>query len=167
VRHSRRRSRQRRRRPLDSQKKQASRLAQRKGTQTMIRLLASSALLTLALVLASGCVKPTIEGRQDPFPPSQIMFASKDLKDKTAVGAPVVSRDETGGILHVTVPVRAATDLQLYVDYRTTFFDRNGQQISQTGWSRKTLAPNVPDRIVVNSMGPNAADFQIDLRYAQ
>jgi hypothetical protein len=133
----------------------------------MTRLLACT-LLTLALALTSGCgVKPTIEGRQDPFASSQIMFASKDLRSKTAVSAPSVARDDTGGILHVTVPIRAATDLQLYVDYRTTFFDRNGQQISQTGWTRKTLAPNVPDRIVVNSMGPNAADFQIDLRYAK
>jgi hypothetical protein len=133
----------------------------------MTRLLAPS-LVALTLLIAPGCgVKPTIEGRQDPYAPAQIMFASKDLRSKTAVSAPSVARDDTGGILHVTVPIRAATNLQLYVDYRTTFFDRNGQQISQTGWTRKTLAPNVPDRIVVNSMGPSAADFQIDLRYAQ
>ena len=134
----------------------------------MTRPIASSLLSVALLVIGFGCgVKPTIEGRQDPFPPSQVMFASKDLRSKTAVSAPSVSRDETGGILHVTLPIRAATDLELYVDYRTTFFDKNGQQISQTGWTRKTLAPNVPDRIVVNSMGPSAADFQIDLRYAQ
>jgi hypothetical protein len=133
----------------------------------MTRPLLATSLMALALMTASGCVKPTIEGRQDPSTPAQIMFASNDLKYKTAVSSPVVSRDENGGILHVTVPIRAATDLQLYVDYRTTFFDKNGQQISQTGWTRKTLAPNVPDRIVVNSMGPSAADFQVDLRYAQ
>lgn len=131
----------------------------------MTRLLAPS--LVVVLALASGCVKAPIEGRQDPYAPSQIMFASKDLRNKTAVGAPSVARDDVGSILHVTVPIRAATNLQLYVDYRATFFDRNNQQISQTAWATKTLAPNVPDRIVVNSMGPNAADFQIDLRYAK
>ncbi len=130
----------------------------------MTRLLPASLLL---LAIFSGCVKAPIEGRQDPYAPSQIMFASKDLRNNTAVSAPSVSRDEAGGILHITVPIRAATNKQLYVDYRTTFFDRNNQQISQTGWTRKTLAPNVADRIVVNSMGPNAADFQIDVRYAQ
>ncbi len=130
----------------------------------MTRLLPASLLL---LAILSGCVKAPIEGRQDPYAPSQIMFASKDLRNNTAVSAPSVSRDEAGGILHITVPIRAATNKQLYVDYRTTFFDRNNQQISQTGWTRKTLAPNVPDRIVVNSMGPTAADFQIDLRYAK
>jgi hypothetical protein len=133
----------------------------------MTRLLAS-ALLVLGLgLVVSGCVKPPIEGRQDPYAAPQIAFASKDLRNKTAVDTPSVSRDEAGGILHITVPIRAATDLQLYVDYRTTFFDRNGQQISQTGWTRKTLAPNVPDRIVINSMGPSAADFQLDLRYSK
>ncbi len=133
----------------------------------MTRLLAPS-LLVLALLICSGCgVKAPIEGRQDPYASSQIMFASKSLRNDTAVNTPSVSRDEAGGILHITVPIRAATNLQLYIDYRTTFFDRNGQQISQTGWTRKTLAPNVSDRIVVNSMGPTAADFQIDLRYAK
>ncbi len=132
----------------------------------MTRLLASS-LLAVALFVSTGCVKPPIEGRQDPYAAPQIAFASKDLRNNTAVDTPSVSRDEAGGILHITVPIRAATNKQLYVDYRTTFFDRNGQQISQTGWTRKTLAPNVPDRIVVNSMGPSAADFQLDLRYAK
>ncbi len=129
----------------------------------MTRLLA----LVVLFALVPGCVKRPIEGRQDPYASSQIMFASKELRNNTAVDAPRVARDEAGGILHVTVPIRAATNKQLYVDYRTTFFDRTGQQISQTGWTTKTLAPNVSDRIVVNSMRPTAADFQIDLRFAK
>ena len=127
----------------------------------MIRQTVSSlVVVVVALLLAGahGCVKPPIEGRQDPYTPSQVMFASKDLKNNTAVMAPAVSRDEAG-ILHVTLPIRAATNLQLYIDYRTTFFDRNGQEVSRTNWMSKTLAPNVPDRIVVSSMGPNAADL--------
>ena len=124
--------------------------------------------LFVGLVLVVGCgVKAPIEGRQDPYTPSQVMFASKDLKNHTAVDAPRVARDETGGILNVTLPIRAATNLQLYVDYRASFFDRNGQLINQTTWFNKTLAPNVPDQITVNSMSPRAADFQIDLRYAK
>ncbi len=131
----------------------------------MTRVLLAPSLL-IAFVL-SGCVKAPIEGRQDPFSSSQIMFASKDLKNKTAVGAPSVSRDEAGGILQVTVPIRAATNTQLYVDYRVTFFDRNNQRLNQTGWFTKTLVPNVPDSVTVNSMGPSAADFQVDFRYAK
>ncbi len=126
-------------------------------------------LLTLLSLtaLATGCVKPPIEGRLDPYTPSQIHFASKELRDETAVGTPIVSRDDTGNILYVTIPVRAATNKELHVDYRVTFLDKNQQTLNQTGWFTKTLPPNVPDSITVNSMGPRAADFQVDFRYAQ
>jgi hypothetical protein len=120
----------------------------------------------VALVLAAGCVKPPIEGRLDPYSANQVHFASKELRDETAVGTPTVSRDEEGNILYVTVPVRAATDKELHVDYRVTFFDPNRQELWKTGWFTRTLAPNVPDSITVNSTGPRAADFQVDFRYA-
>jgi hypothetical protein len=122
--------------------------------------------LTLALMVG-GCVKPPIQGRLDPYEPAQIHFASKDLKNHTAVGTPTATRDDTGDILYIRVPIRAATDRELHVDYRVTFFDRNSQVLNKTGWFTRTLAPNVPDYITVNSMGPRAADFQMDLRYAQ
>jgi hypothetical protein len=77
-----------------------------------------------------------------------------------------VSRDDAG-LLFVNVPIRATTDLKLYVDYRVTFFDRNGQPLNQTGWMQKTLAPNIPDQITVNSSSSRAADFQMDLRYSE
>ena len=130
----------------------------------MNRLIASS--IVFASLLA-GCVKPPIEGRLDPYPTQQIHFASKMLKDETAVGTPVVSRDVEGNILYVTVPVRAATNKELHVDYRVTFFDPNRQELWQTGWFTRTLAPNIPDNITVNSPGARAADFQVDFRYAQ
>lgn len=120
----------------------------------------------LTLLLATGCVKAPIEGRLDPYEAKQVHFASADLKRRTAVGIPTAQRDEAGNILHVTVPVRAATDTELHVDYRVTFFDRNGQVLNQTGWFTRTLAPNIPDNISVNAMGPRAADFQMDLRWA-
>ena len=123
--------------------------------------------LSLSLVFAmAGCVKPPIEGRLDPYTPSQIHFASKELRNETAVGTPNLTRDDTGNILFVTVPVRAATNKELHVDYRVTFFDKNGQTLNQTGWFVKTLTPNVPDSITVNSSGARAADFQMDFRYA-
>jgi len=113
-----------------------------------------------------GCVKPPVEGRLDPYTPSQIHFASKELRNETAVGTPNLTRDDTGNILFVTVPIRAATNKELLVDYRVTFFDKNGQTLNQTGWFAKTLTPNVPDSITVNSNGSRAADFQMDFRYA-
>jgi hypothetical protein len=123
--------------------------------------------LALALFVVGGCVKPPIEGRLDPYTPSQIHFASKALRDDTAVGTPNLTRDDTGNILFVTVPIRAATNKELHVDYRLTFLDKNGQVLSKTGWFTRTLAPNVPDYIEANSNGARAADFQMDFRYAQ
>ena len=122
--------------------------------------------LALLTVIVTGCVKAPIEGRLDPYESQQIHFASDDLKRRTAVGIPTAQRDEEGGILYLTVPIRAATNTELHVDYRVTFFDRNRQVLNQTGWFTRTLAPNVPDHITVNSMGGRAADFQMDLRWA-
>jgi hypothetical protein len=127
-------------------------------------------LLLGAALFTIGCtnsVKPPIEGRGDPFDRQQIHFASEDLRRATAVAAPTASRDEAGNILYVTVPIRAATNQILYVDYRVSFFDRTGQLLNQTGWFTKTLEPNTPDQIVVNALGPRAADFQVDFRFAR
>jgi hypothetical protein len=120
----------------------------------------------LMLILAGCGVRPTIQGRQDPYPASQVMYADEDLQRSTAVGIPVATRDE-GGILHVQVPIRSTTDRQLFIDYRYLFLDRNGQVIWKSAWRDKVLAPNVPDTINFNSTTAEAADFQLDLRYAQ
>lgn len=122
--------------------------------------------MLLVLVGVSACVKPPIQARQDPFVPAQVQLASEDLRRHTAFMAPELSRD-AAGLLYVSLPIRAATDLQLYIDYRVTFLDSNGQPIQRTGWLTRTLAPNIFDRITVNSVSPRAADFQIDIRYAQ
>jgi uncharacterized protein YcfL len=123
--------------------------------------------LLLALVLAGCTVHPPIQGRQDPYAREQIHFSKEDLRQQTAVDAPMVSRDESGDILHVTVPIRSAITKRLYVDYRVSFFDRNGQLLNQTGWLTKTLEMNTPDQITVNSMSPRAANFQVDFRWAR
>ena len=120
----------------------------------------------LVLTVLGGCVKSPNYARNDPFVPAQIQISDNDLRKKTAFGEPLVSRD-AAGLLFVTVPLRAATDLTLYVDYRTTFFDRTGRPIQQTAWLNKTLYPNVFDHIQINSISPEAADFVIDLRYAR
>ena len=122
--------------------------------------------LATMLVLAGCGVRPPIEGRLDPYTPKQVHFDSGSLKAETAVGEPAVSRDENGYV-YVTVPIRSETDKELHIDYRVTFFDANRQQLSQTGWFTKDLSPKVPDQIMVNSMSPRAADFQVDFRWAK
>ena len=123
--------------------------------------------LTVAMLVMGCGVKKPIEGRLDPHVPAQIHFTDRILSDNTAVGVPLVTRDESGSILHVQVPIRSTVNEQLFIDYRATFMDRNGQTLSQSGWMTKVLDPNVPDQIAVNSMSPRAADFQVDFRYAK
>ena len=132
--------------------------------QKLRRLLAIT-----ALTLAAGCVQhvsPPIVPRTDPFVPDQIHMTSDDLRQVTAVQPPIVKRDDSG-LIFVTVPIRAATDSKLYVDYRVTFFDRGGEVISKSPWTPKTLPPNIPDQIMFNSSSSRAVDFQVDLRFAE
>jgi hypothetical protein len=133
----------------------------------------SRAILVSALalpILSIGCadtVKEPILARQDPYQREQVHIASMDLRRHTAIEAPIMTRDDAG-ILFVTVPIRATTNRELYVDYRVTFFDRNGQPVyPQTSWLSKTLAPNVPDQITFNSTTNRVTDFQMDLRYSK
>lgn len=124
-------------------------------------------IVTTLLVLIAGCgrVPAPNYGRGDPHDRAQIHFATKDLQNKTAVGDVAFSRDQSG-LLFATVPVRSTTDKTLYVEYRATFFDRNGQVLNSTTWLRKDLAPNTPDQISVNSTSQRAEDAQIDFRWA-
>ncbi|HTL29188.1 MAG TPA: hypothetical protein VL282_08205, partial [Tepidisphaeraceae bacterium] len=62
--------------------------------------------LLLALLLIGCGVHPPIQGRQDPYAREQIHFSKEDLRTQTAVDAPIVARDDSGDILHVTVPIR-------------------------------------------------------------
>ncbi len=123
---------------------------------------------SLACLMLAGCsdVRPLVEGRQDPYKPAQIHFDTDTIRRDTAVGQPIVTRDESG-ILHVQVPIRSALNKTLYIDYRVTFFDRNGQTLETLGWFNKTFEPNTPDTISVNSTSTRAADFQVDFRYAK
>ena len=121
----------------------------------------------IAYAPLAGCVNPPKQPRLDPYGSAQVHVDSEDLRTHTAVGVPIVTRDDTGNLVHVTLPIRSATDQTLYIDYYVTFFDRTGQRISKLGPFSKTLQANTPDSIQVNSMSPRAADFQIDLRYSR
>lgn len=122
-------------------------------------------LLLLSVMALGGCgVNAPIEGRADPFAPAQVHFDSDEIRRDTAIGQPVITRDEFG-LLHVTLPIRSAVSLQLHVQYRVSFFDRNHGLLDQQSWIDKTLTANTPDQVDVNSVDKRAADFQIDFRY--
>jgi uncharacterized protein YcfL len=122
----------------------------------------------LLILFSVGCaVREPIAGRADPYRPHQVNFADPDLANKTAIAPPMTER--RNGLLYVTVPVRSSVNRDLHVDYRVTFFNEQGTPIEgPTHWtSGPTLIANTPSYIQFNSLSANAADFQLDLRYAQ
>ena len=123
-------------------------------------------LLLISVLALTSCtgVNPPIQGREDPYVPAQVHFDSDQLRTDTAIGQPVVTRDQFG-LLHVMLPIRSAVDHQLPAQYRVTFFDQNRITLDQQSWIDKTLTANTPDQITVNSVDKRAADFEIDLRY--
>ncbi|MBC8105220.1 MAG: hypothetical protein H7Z14_01405 [Anaerolineae bacterium] len=120
----------------------------------------------ISLTACSNGVNPPKQPRADAYSPSQIHVDSEDLRRDTAVGIPVVTRDDSGNLVHVTLPIRSAINKELHIDYWVSFFDRNGQRLSKIQ-GQKTLLANTPDSIEFNSMSPRAADFQVDLRYSR
>jgi uncharacterized protein YcfL len=120
----------------------------------------------LATALLAGChpVNKPIEGRNDPYDRQQVMYAEETLKNQTAQGKPVATRDASG-LLFVTVPIRSAINKHLEIQYRFTWFDQNGQVINPgAAWVSKYLTANVPDQITGNSTTSRAAEFQLDIR---
>ena len=126
-------------------------------------------LLILGAVSLSACnngVRPPKLPRADPYSPQQIHVDSERLRRDTAVEPPIVTRDDSGNLVHVTLPIRSAINKELHIDYFVSFFDRNGTRLSKIQ-GQKTLLANTPDSIEFNSMSPRATDFQVDLRYSR
>lgn len=114
----------------------------------------------------AGCnqLRPPVEPRNDPYTGGQVFVDTEALRSDIAVKPAVLTRDQAG-LLHVVVPFRSVIDKQLHVQYRYTFFGRNHEVLDQSGWFDKTLTANTPDQVTFNSTTPDAADFQMDLRY--
>jgi uncharacterized protein YcfL len=122
------------------------------------------AMIACLLGLLAGCVPPSYQGRNDPYPAGQIQFTSSDLQGDTAVGRPIVSRDPAG-YLRVNIPIRATINQDLHVDYQTQFFDATGAVIETTAWHTVTLPANTPYSVSDVSTTPAAANFQVTFRY--
>jgi uncharacterized protein YcfL len=134
-----------------------------------MKILQRSVLLISLGSLLIGCgVRPPIQPRADPYLPSQVHMDQEQLRKDTAVGTPMLARDEISQNLVVTVPIRSAINKTLYVDYYVTFVDASGVPVGpKLGPMTKVLLPNTPDRITVTSTTPRAVDFQVDFRYAR
>ncbi len=120
----------------------------------------------MVLSLAACGVKPPIEPRAEPYGPKQVYIASNDLREKTAVDTPIVTRKN--GIMYVTIPIRSASDYDLHIDYQVTFFNAEGEPIYTGPWENgPVLVRNTPNHIQFHSPSGDAADFRVNLRYAE
>lgn len=124
--------------------------------------LIASLLSFLSLAGCRGGDAP-ITARADRYDPPWLTVGSQQLRVDTVVREPTVVRDESG-ILRLTVPIRSTTDLQLYIDYRVTFRDANGQEVNAvTG--NLTIPQRGTRAIAANSTSPRAETFQVELYY--
>ena len=119
-------------------------------------------LLIPVLLLIVGCApkRPT-EPRNDPYASPQLYVSPGLVRDNTTITPPIATRDENSNILFVSIPIRSTTRRDLAIDYKVSFFDRNGQLISESGWFTRTLRGNEATDIQIRSTTPRAADFRV------
>ena len=125
----------------------------------------------VALAAVAGCnkVPPPTETRLDPYPSPQVVPQSQKLRKSTAVDMPRLARDEVSGNLLLTVPIRNTTDRLLTVDYYVTWLDAAGRPTSagRVGPFTETLPPNAAIFLTADAPTSDAADFLMDVRYAE
>ncbi len=128
--------------------------------------------LVLLVFVLTGCQAPPTHpqpGLRDPaLPYSKVMINDDRLADSLRFDEPIVKRDEAGFIRSVEITVRAAAHAPLRVDYRPIFLDSAGAVLQpESSWHTKMLEMRVPERINMLPTGLNAADFEIQFRWAR
>ena len=129
------------------------------------------AVVLLPLLTFAGCGSPDLAPtppRNEPYALQPVVFSGQDdLSNHVTVGT-ISKTIDISGLMHLTVQVRDTNTIDLYVDYRVTYFDDNHTPVDMpTAWQTKTLHSNVFEYIEANASTPRAKDFQIDIRTAQ
>ncbi|MDB5297601.1 MAG: hypothetical protein JWO31_3584 [Phycisphaerales bacterium] len=130
------------------------------------RVVSRRSALSAALAVAglSGCQQEApVTGRAETYDYPWLTVGSTDLRANTRVGDAKRTRDESG-ILYVSVPVRNTSDKQLYVDYRVTFVDRDGRQLSEYR-NTSAIPPFSIRDLQANSTSRQADAFRVELTY--
>lgn len=133
-----------------------------------IRLITSLLMFTLLLGAFAGCnrTKAPYRVSEDPYGPGQVNIADKRLSNILRFEQARLTYDEAD-LLHVALPVRAATSRTQIIQYRTHFFDRTGQELYTSAWRTETLESNVTQTLSATATTPQAQGFQMDIREAQ
>jgi len=134
--------------------------------KTSLSLTAVTLLVCMPLWMSASCAHQAVKA-----PPlserASVVFADEQLRERLIIGDPKIERDDADSIRYVKVPVRAGTQLKIFIDYRVTFFDGAGVKLKQSSWQTRTLDAGMEETITFNSTAPQAASFQIELRYAK
>lgn len=136
--------------------------------RALTSLLALALLLSFSAVALAGCnrTKPPYRVSEDPYAAGQVNIADKRLSNILRFEQARLTYDEAD-LLHVALPVRAATNRTQIIQYRTHFFDRTGQELYTSQWRTQTLEANVPQTLSATATTPQAQGFQMDIREAQ
>jgi len=121
-------------------------------------------LLGAALLPSIGCNNDPMYGRSENAARTHLQFGNWDLEQRTRVD-PIQAKQDSFGLMHITVNIRNTSDADLYVDAFVTYL-RNGQVVEKTGPKTVTLRNNFPDTILFNSTQP-ADDFFVNIDYAK
>ena len=130
---------------------------------------AMAACATLAL-FAAGCHSDTspIGAQSDPFTTyPNITLSQPSLTDAVKFQSPVLSRT-TNNNMQVIVPVRAASNETLHLEYRAIWFDATHRPLSpEMSWTPLRLEPRQPQQITVSSSSSDAVDYNLQVRWGK
>jgi len=130
----------------------------------MKSLLLASLLLPLAFLAA--CTGPIAAQQQVDIRSTrgQVEVHSYWLATYLKAESPIVTRVGSGQ-LQVNVQVQNIGEQECNIDFQTTFYDKAGIQIEQTGWHNKVVDRKGTQQLEATSMSPLADDFHIEIRY--
>ncbi|MBI1373836.1 MAG: DUF1425 domain-containing protein [Phycisphaera sp.] len=126
-------------------------------------------MMTLALAAAmAGCSTDPIEAKWDnvqAYP--RISLSQKSLEKALGFQQPTVTRTNND-LMRVSVPIRARSNNELFIEYRVLLFDEAGQPITPaTGWIPVRLEPRQPQYIQFTASSPRAKDYNMQVRWSR
>ncbi len=134
--------------------------------------MAACCAVAVVVMAMAGCEAPNTDpnfGKLDPASPySRVMIADDELARGLVFEEPIVVRNDSAFIRRVEVTVRAASGEPLRVDYRPIFKDAAGMVLQpESSWRTTFLEMRVPERILMQPTAHNAADYEIQFRWAR
>jgi uncharacterized protein YcfL len=96
-----------------------------------------------------------------------LTLSQPSLSQAVRFHPPQVSRTAAGNLL-VVVPLRAASNETLHLEYRAVWFDAQHRPIPpEMTWAPLRLEPRQPQQLSVNSSSSDAVDYNLQFRWGK